>query len=46
MSGLPFIAAMDFDHKFHAYDKRAGKLLWETTLPAAGNATPAVCECE
>ena len=23
------------------YDKRTGKLLWETTLPAAGNATPA-----
>ena len=28
--------------KFHAYDKLTGKLLWETTLPAAGNATPSI----
>jgi quinoprotein glucose dehydrogenase len=27
--------------KFHAYDISNGKLLWETTLPFAGNATPA-----
>ncbi len=40
--GLLFIAATDKDHKFHAFDKKTGKLLWETTLPAAGNATPAV----
>lgn len=39
--GLLFIGATSFDRKFHAYDKRTGKLLWETTLPAAGNATPA-----
>ncbi len=42
--GLVFIGATDFDRKFHAYDKRSGKLLWETTLPAAGNATPAIYE--
>ena len=41
-SGLVFIAATNFDKKMHAYDKLTGKLLWETVLPAAGNATPAV----
>jgi quinoprotein glucose dehydrogenase len=40
--GLLFIGATDNDHKFHAFDKKTGKLLWETTLPASGNATPAV----
>jgi len=39
--GLLFIAATNHDRKFHAFDKSTGKLLWETTLPAAGNATPA-----
>ena len=39
--GLVFIGATSYDKKFHAYDKSMGKLLWETTLPAAGNATPA-----
>jgi quinoprotein glucose dehydrogenase len=38
--GLVFIGATNFDRKFHAYDKLTGTLLWETTLPAAGNATP------
>jgi quinoprotein glucose dehydrogenase len=38
--GLLFIGATNFDKKFRAYDKLAGTLLWETTLPAAGNATP------
>ena len=38
--GLLFIGATNFDKKFHAYDKRTGTLLWETTLPAAGSATP------
>ncbi len=42
--GLLFIGATDFDHKLHAYDKVSGKLLWETILPAGGNATPAVYE--
>jgi quinoprotein glucose dehydrogenase len=39
--GLLFIAATNFDRKFHVYDKTTGKLLWEAMLPAAGNATPA-----
>jgi quinoprotein glucose dehydrogenase len=43
-SGLLFIAATNFDKKMHAYDKLTGKLLWETVLPASGNATPAVYE--
>jgi quinoprotein glucose dehydrogenase len=41
-SGLLFIGATNFDRKFHAYDKLTGTLLWETTLPAAGNATPSI----
>ena len=40
--GLLFIAATDHDHKFRAFEKKTGKLLWETTLPFSGNATPAV----
>lgn len=43
-SGLLFIGATNFDKKFRAYDKLTGKLLWETVLPAAGNATPSVYE--
>jgi quinoprotein glucose dehydrogenase len=42
--GLIFIGATNFDHKFRAFDKKTGKLLWETKLPFAGNATPAVYE--
>lgn len=42
--GLVFIAATNFDNKFRAFDKATGKLLWETTLPFAGNATPATYE--
>jgi quinoprotein glucose dehydrogenase len=42
--GVIFIAATNYDKKFHVFDKSTGKLLWETTLPAAGNATPAVYE--
>ena len=38
--GLVFIAATQ-DEKFRAFDKLTGKLLWQTTLPAAGYATPA-----
>ena len=45
-SGLLFIGATSFDKKFHAYDKLTGKLLWETTLPAAGNATPSIYEID
>jgi quinoprotein glucose dehydrogenase len=42
--GLIFIAATNFDRKFRAFDKATGKLLWETTLPFAGNATPITYE--
>ena len=38
--GLVFIAATNFDKKFRAFDKSTGALLWETTLPLSGNATP------
>jgi quinoprotein glucose dehydrogenase len=41
-SGLVFIGATNYDRKFRAFDAASGKVLWETTLPAAGNATPAV----
>ena len=44
--GLLFISATNFDKKFRAYDKSTGELLWETTLPFAGNATPATYEVE
>jgi quinoprotein glucose dehydrogenase len=43
-NGLLFIGATSFDKKFRAFDKLTGKLLWETTLPAAGNATPSIYE--
>src|ERR1700730_16662124 len=39
--GLLFIGATSYDKKFRAFDKATGRLLWETTLPFAGNATPA-----
>ncbi|HEX4945989.1 MAG TPA: PQQ-binding-like beta-propeller repeat protein [Blastocatellia bacterium] len=37
---IVFIGATNYDKKFRAFDKATGKLLWETVLPAAGNATP------
>jgi quinoprotein glucose dehydrogenase len=39
--GLVFIAATLYDNKFRAFDKATGKQVWETTLPFAGDATPA-----
>jgi len=39
--GVLFIGATNFDKKFRAYNSSTGGLLWETTLPFAGNATPA-----
>jgi quinoprotein glucose dehydrogenase len=42
--GLVFIAATNFDRKFRAFDKLTGKLLWESTLPFSGNATPITYE--
>ena len=38
--GVLFIGATVYDRKFHAFDTRTGKLLWETELPFAGMATP------
>lgn len=38
--GVVFIGATVYDRKFHAFDSRTGKLLWETELPFAGIATP------
>ena len=42
--GLVFIGATLFDKKFRAFDKDTGALLWETTLPFAGTATPITYE--
>jgi quinoprotein glucose dehydrogenase len=42
--GLLLIAATNFDNKFRAFDKATGELLWETSLPFSGNATPATYE--
>ncbi|MEO6719291.1 MAG: PQQ-binding-like beta-propeller repeat protein [Ferruginibacter sp.] len=41
--GLLFIAATK-DGMFRAFNKRTGKLLWQTKLPAAGFATPSTYE--
>jgi len=38
-SGLIFIASTA-DNNLRAFDEKTGKLLWETGLPAGGNATP------
>jgi quinoprotein glucose dehydrogenase len=38
--GLLFIGATK-DERFRAFDKATGKVLWETSLPAGGYATPA-----
>jgi quinoprotein glucose dehydrogenase len=43
-NGLLFIAATVYDKKIHAFDKKTGELLWESPLPPAGNATPALYE--
>jgi quinoprotein glucose dehydrogenase len=39
--GLLFIAATK-DEQFRAFDTKTGKVVWQTTLPAAGHATPSV----
>lgn len=39
-NGLLIIAATTYDNKIRAFDKSNGTLLWEATLPFAGNATP------
>jgi len=38
-SGLVFIGATP-DARFHAYDIRTGKLVWQVDLPGGGNALP------
>jgi quinoprotein glucose dehydrogenase len=38
--GLVFIGATLHDKKLRAFDAATGKLVWETTLPFAGTATP------
>jgi glucose dehydrogenase len=40
-TGVLFIGATNHDRKFRAFDSSNGKLLWESTLPYLGNATPA-----
>jgi quinoprotein glucose dehydrogenase len=44
--GLVFIAATNFDKKFRAFDKATGDILWEASLPLAGNATPSTYAVE
>jgi quinoprotein glucose dehydrogenase len=44
--GLLLIGATNFDNKFRAFDKATGELLWETSLPFSGNATPATYEIQ
>ena len=44
--GLLFIAATSYDKKLRAFDKLSGDVLWEWTLPFAGNATPSTFEAE
>jgi quinoprotein glucose dehydrogenase len=39
-SDLLFIGATLYDKKIRAFDSRNGKLLWQATLPYAGDATP------
>ena len=44
--GLLFIGATNYDKKFRAFDSSTGELLWETTLPFSGNATPITYEID
>ena len=44
--GLLFIGATNYDKKFRIFDKATGTLLWETTLPFSGNATPITYEVD
>lgn len=43
--GLLFIGATQ-DEKFRAFDRKTGKVLWETKLPAGGYATPSTYEID
>ena len=44
-NGLVFIGATK-DQQFRAFDKKTGKLLWQTTLPYGGYATPITYQVE
>jgi quinoprotein glucose dehydrogenase len=44
--GLLFIGASIHDRKFRAFDKRDGRLLWETALPFSADATPITYQIE
>jgi quinoprotein glucose dehydrogenase len=39
-SGLLFIGATIFDRQLRAFDAENGKVLWQTSLPQSGVATP------
>jgi quinoprotein glucose dehydrogenase len=39
-NGVLFIGATVYDNKLRAFEAKTGKLLWEGSLPFAGNATP------
>ncbi|MBC7922879.1 MAG: PQQ-binding-like beta-propeller repeat protein [Ferruginibacter sp.] len=43
--GVIFVGASK-DEKFRAFDRETGKVLWETTLPAGGYATPSTYEVD
>ena len=43
--GLVLVGAT-MDEKFRAFDKKSGALLWETTLPAGGYATPSTYQVD
>ena len=38
--GVLFISATVYDKKMHAFDSRTGQLLWQSTMPYSGLATP------
>lgn len=38
--GLVIIGATNADRQIRAFDRRSGKLLWQSELPFSGNATP------
>ena len=42
--GSLFIVATSYDKVFRGLGKTTGKVLWQTKLPAAGNATPSTYE--
>jgi quinoprotein glucose dehydrogenase len=44
--GLLFIGATNYDKQIRAFDKSTGELLWQATLPFAGNGTPATYEVD